>query len=62
MYRLTIQQCNVGNGLFKYYEYEFKNLIDNSILTKDSIDDTGQGIEEATKQIRKILRHKGYIK
>lgn len=60
MYRLTVKQCYV-EGIGGYYEYEFKDLTDNTIIEKDSIDDIGQGMDKAVAQIRNILRRKGFI-
>jgi len=61
MKRLKIQQLDVGEGLFKYFEFTLKDMKSGEIIYKDSIDDDGQGIDEAQKSINNILKRKGYI-
>lgn len=45
----------------KYFEFELQDSITGDLLWKDSISDRGQGIEQATKQIEKILTRAGQI-
>jgi len=61
MKRLSIKHLDVGEGLFRFYEFNLKDLSTGEIIYKDSIDDTGQGEEKATSQIHSILRRKGFI-
>lgn len=56
MYRLEIQQCESVLG--DWYEYKLTNLKTMQVIDKDSIDDIGQGIEEATKQIHNIINRR----
>ena len=61
MKRLEIKQLQSELDYLNCYEFKMIDLKDNSIILSDSIDDTGQGIDEATEQIHEILRSKGYI-
>lgn len=62
MKRLQIRQLQFeGLDFFNCFEFQLIDMTDNVIILKDSIDDVGQGIEEATKQIHQILRRRGYI-
>jgi len=62
MKRLQIRQLQFeGLDFFNCFEFQLIDMTDNAIILKDSIDDVGQGIEEATKQIHQILRRRGYI-
>jgi hypothetical protein len=61
MTRLKIQQLDIGEGLFKCYEFTLKDMRTGKTIYKDSIDDTRQGIETANKEVISILKRKRYI-
>lgn len=72
MKRLTIKQCCIEgfeddkpdeNGFVfgKYFEFELQDTVTGDLLWKDSISDTGQGIDQATRQIERILTRAGHI-
>lgn len=61
MKRLRVQQIDVENGLFKFYKFTLKDMKTGEVICSDSIDDTGQGIETANKEVISILKRKGYI-
>ena len=61
MKRLQIRQLQSELYYLNCYEFKLIDLTDNSTILSDSIDDTGQGMDEATNQIHEILRRKELI-
>lgn len=73
MKQLKIRQCcldgfeddlpdQFGFVFGKYFEFTLTDMKTKTIICKDSISDTGQGMEKATEQIHGILRRAGEIK
>ena len=61
MKRLQIRQLQSDLDYLNCYEFKLIKLSDNSIILSDSIEDLGQGMDEATNQIHEILRRKELI-
>ena len=61
MKKLQIRQLQSELDYLNCYEFKLIDLTDNSTILSDSIDDTGQGMDEATDRIHEILRRKGLI-
>lgn len=71
--RLAVKQCCLdieglgcepdeeGVVFDKWFEYELTNATTGEVIAKDSISDIGQGIENASEQIRSILVRQGFL-
>ena len=55
------QPDQTGFVFGKYFEFELTEVKTKDLLWKDSISDTGRGMEKATEQIHSILRRAGQI-